>query len=211
MGPMNPRPFMLPPNDPRRQAQLQALQAYGQMINPMAQAGSPPALTPDQMAPGAAGAIGSPAPGPGPVDPLGDQVRAGLANAMMTPPPLPPGALPDQSAALPGGTLAAQNAAAQQAMPGGPINKLGMLRSAMMGGGLGGLAGGPIGTGVGAGVGMLGQYLKDRRGKNMAAGGVVRLAMGGTGKERKNYPNTTPPPKKRGMGLATRGHGRAMK
>lgn len=69
----------------------------------------------------------------------------------------------------------------------------------------------PYGLAGGVGLGLLGAYL-NRRGRKkpqpgMKDGGVVRLAMGGAGKERKDYPRTKPSPKRpKGIGKATRGH-----
>ena len=153
---------------------------------------------------GQAGGMGAAAAGiPAPAMP-----QAGLM-APAPPPDAPQIAALQNGPALPGtmADYARQNMNAVRAA-GLPNPNRRMAGSALAGFGLGASTGSPIAAGVGAGMGMLAEHLKQRRAKKpMATGGIVRLAMGGAGKERKDYPKTIPPPKKqRGMGLATRGH-----
>lgn len=194
-----------------------AMQGLGPAPKPFLMPGQAPGA-PDPASAAAAAAFGGPgAAVPGQPGLFGGAMPGPPPPQVAGPPPGPPPALADQIRQQ---YLAMQKAPMQQADV--PMNKAGMLVNAMAGAGLGGAAAqSPGGLAAGAGLGLLAQHLKDRRSrKNLGTaqfkeGGVVRMAMGGAGKERKNYPKTVSPPKKnslanpitaKGMGKATRGY-----
>ena len=226
MGPMGPM-------DERKRRLMQQMQEQGAMAPPGFGAAGHPGLFKPPGQGGMMGAAMGAMPG-GP--PPGGPPPGGIPQPqMMAPPPNigVPGQTPGQLPQQPGmhGVSQAgpvpiadtirqnyQNQMKQQLAASQTPANPGMVGSAgLVGLGLGAGTGSPIAAGVGAGVGALGQYMKDRRKRvptttAFAQGGVVRMAAGGAAKERKNFPNTTPPKKggKRGMGAATRGAGKAQ-